>query len=94
MTTKFYSIELYKNRGQIIGYPNGTPPLSMKIDDCRDFHIYRHILCNDILDSVDLKYYFILFQRMWRKWKAFRRRIFKILRTREIYGKSKIITYI
>jgi hypothetical protein len=79
----FYSIE-FDRGGHLIGYPGGTPPLSMKINGCRHFDIYRHVLVDNVMDSVSLRRYFILFQRSWRAWRKFRRRCHGWLRRREL----------
>ena len=87
-----YSIELYKGT-RFIGYPQGTPPLSIRLEDVTGFKLYRmeFALRPGSERFVDITRGFWRFQQLWLVRRAFMQRVNWWLRGREVGRPSLVL---
>ena len=80
-----YTIELYSAQ-RCIGYPQGTPIESMRLRGYQRFRILRtRWMSGGASPKVkDLTWRLIHFQQLWRRRRAFMRRVTAFVRRREI----------
>ena len=86
-----YTIELYKGT-RFIGYPQGTPPLSICLEDVTGFKLYRMEFTTrpGSEQFVEITRGFWRFQQLWLVRRAFMRRVNWWLRSREV-GRASLV---
>lgn len=82
-----YTLELHikkKPNGHMRVYGRGISPFQMKFENVLSFRIRRYRLDQAWYTSKDITRGFLVFQCRVRKWLAFKKKVFGLLRKREM----------